>query len=140
RAAHRLSDRDRHLDGEILAVALEERVRPDLHDEVQVARWGAPRPTPPLPFTRTRAPSPTPAGILTVSCSRCSTVPVPPQRVQARIPCRPLPRHCAQGAGRRTVTAVLVPRSASRKSTSIGCSRSAPRVVRGGAPVAAPAR
>src|SRR5437667_160235 len=44
RAADRLADRDRHLDGEILAVALEERVRPDLHDEVQVARWGAPSP------------------------------------------------------------------------------------------------
>src|SRR5207302_2902599 len=38
RAADRLADRDRHLDGEVLAVAPEERVRPDLHDEVEVAR------------------------------------------------------------------------------------------------------
>src|SRR5439155_938966 len=98
-----------------------------------------PRPTPPLPRTRTRAPSLTPAGILTVSCSRCSTVPVPPQRVQARIRCRPLPPHCGHGAGRRTLTAVFVPRSASRKSTSIGRSTSAPRTVRGVARAPAPA-
>src|SRR5437879_353414 len=44
RAADRLADRDRHLDGEVLAVAVEERVRPDLHDEVEVARRGAAAP------------------------------------------------------------------------------------------------
>src|SRR5438132_6325216 len=44
RAADRLADRDRHLDGEVLAVAPEEWVRPDLHDEVEVARRGAPAP------------------------------------------------------------------------------------------------
>src|SRR5437773_1198447 len=41
RAPDRLADRDRHLDGEVLAVAPEERVRPDLDDEVEVARRGA---------------------------------------------------------------------------------------------------
>src|SRR5882724_6467613 len=44
RAPDRLADRDRHLDGEVLAVAPEERVRPDLHDEVEVARRGAAAP------------------------------------------------------------------------------------------------
>src|SRR5262249_21927082 len=37
RAAHRLPDRDRHLDGEILAVPPHERVRAHLDTEVQVA-------------------------------------------------------------------------------------------------------
>src|SRR5207253_1313679 len=40
-SADRLADRDRHLDGEVLAVALEERVRPDPDHEVEVARRGA---------------------------------------------------------------------------------------------------
>src|SRR5437773_7061357 len=44
RAPDRLADRDRHLDGEVLAVAPEERVRPDLDDEVEVARRGAAAP------------------------------------------------------------------------------------------------
>src|SRR5439155_13791870 len=38
RAEHRLADRHRDLDGEILAVALDVRMRPDLDDEVEVAR------------------------------------------------------------------------------------------------------
>src|SRR5207249_5427597 len=47
-SADRLADRDRHLDGEVLAVALEERVRPDPDHEVEVARRSAAAPHPAL--------------------------------------------------------------------------------------------
>src|SRR5206468_2483274 len=55
-SADRLADRDRHLDGEVLAVALEERVRPDPDHEVEVARRSAAAPHPALaPDARARA-------------------------------------------------------------------------------------
>jgi hypothetical protein len=60
---------------EIIALALEDRVRPLDDLQEQVAGWPAPGPTSPSPASWMWVPSSTPAGILTLMVRRVRTRP-----------------------------------------------------------------
>ena len=78
-AADRLGDRERDLDLDVVALALEHRAVAHARDDVQVAGGPPLRPGSPLPASRTREPSRTPAGMFTRYFLPCARRPSPSQ-------------------------------------------------------------